>query len=139
MPQGSTVLHLARRAFKFALTGLFVTGVHVALAIALMEFSGVGPGLANGTAFASSALLSYAINTVWSFSEKPGCENLRRFVAVSALGGVLAVAVAEAVADLGHGYLSGIVVVALTVPPVTFLLHSRWTYARYRRSDQSQQ
>lgn len=84
--------------------------------------------LANGVAFATATVFSYLINTLWSFSSRLHGRNLRRFVLVSALGCLLAVAVSGLAEHYGLPYELGIVLVVLSVPPATFLLHSLWTY-----------
>ena len=72
--------------------------------------------------------LLFLINTLWSFSKSLHGKNMSRFIVVSMIGCFLAMTV-SGLADLySFHYAIGIIWVALTVPPVTFLLHSFWTY-----------
>lgn len=117
-----------RRAARFGLSGLLVTILHAAIAAALIELIILRPAIANGIAFAAATLTSYILNTFWSFSHKPAPGNLLRFLAVSALGLVIAMTIAG-LADLyGLPYWGGIACVVAAVPPITFLLHNFWTY-----------
>jgi putative flippase GtrA len=119
---------LLRRAMRFALTGIVVTGVHFVIAITFIELIMPTPPLANGVAFAFATVASYLINTIWSFSGRLHGRTLSRFIAVSIVGFLLAMLVSWIVQELGFGYLLGICAVALTIPPMTFILHNFWTY-----------
>lgn len=119
---------MVRRFLRFGITGLCVTGVHAAIAVLLITLVSVTPTLANGLAFIVATLISYTVNTIWSFSATPSRSTLARFLVVSVTGCGLTMTVAG-IADLaGLHYLAGIGCVVLTVPPVTFLMHNYWTY-----------
>jgi putative flippase GtrA len=119
---------LLRRAMRFALTGVFVTGVHFVIAIVVIELIIPSPPLANGVAFACATIVSYLINTIWIFSGNLHGRTLFRFVVVSVLGFFLAMFVAWAAEVAGLSYLLGICAVALTILPMTFVMHNFWTY-----------
>lgn len=119
---------LLKRAVRFALTGVFVTSVHFVIAILFIEQIMPTPPLANGVAFAFATITSYLINTIWSFSGRIHGRTLSRFIAVSIVGFLLAMFVSWVVELLGFSYLLGICAVALTVPPMTFVLHNFWTF-----------
>jgi len=117
-----------QRGVRFAVTGLFVTALHALVAIAFIQFISPLPPLANGVAFAVATLVSYVINTAWSFSARLQGRTLLRFLLVSVGGFFLAMIVAWAAQMAGLHYLLGIVAVALTIPAFTFVLHNFWTY-----------
>jgi putative flippase GtrA len=117
-----------RRAVRFGLSGLFVTGFHSAIAAGLIEFLGAIPSVANGIAFVLATLASYLINTYWSFSGKPAPKSMLRFVCVALFGLSLTVGIAGLVDSYGLSYWIGIGCCILIVPPTTFLLHHFWTY-----------
>jgi len=119
---------LLRRALRFALTGLVVTGVHVVAAVLFMHLILANPPLANGFAFVVATVLSYLINTLWSFSARLHGRTLGRFLVVSIGGFWLAMLVAWIAQNAGLGYLAGIAAVALIIPVFTFILHNFWTY-----------
>ena len=110
------------------MAGLLATGLHVLIAVGFIRLLLPSPMLANGVAFVTATFFSYLINTLWSFSSRLHGKNLRRYIAVSALGLLLAVALAGLAEHYGLPYLIGIVWVVFVVPPVTFLLHGFWTY-----------
>ncbi|MBK5345535.1 GtrA family protein [Pseudomonas sp. TH49] len=119
---------LIQRGLRFAVTGLFVTALHALVAVLFIHFVAPQPPLANGVAFAVATVVSYVINTTWSFSARLHGRTLLRFLSVSACGFLLAMFVAWAAQMAGLNYLLGIVAVALTIPAFTFVLHNFWTY-----------
>lgn len=119
---------LRREALRFAIAGVLVTGLHVIVAVGFIRLVLPAPPLANGVAFVVATAFSYLINTLWSFSSPLYGRNLFRFVVVSMVGCLLAVTVSGIAEYYGLHYWIGIAGVACIVPPMTFLLHSFWTY-----------
>lgn len=119
---------LVKRGLRFAVTGLFVTALHALVAVLFINFISQQPPLANGVAFIVATVMSYVINTTWSFSARLHGRTLLRFLLVSACGFLLAMLVAGVAQMAGLNYLLGIVAVALTIPAFTFVLHNFWTY-----------
>ncbi|BBP69446.1 hypothetical protein PHLH6_14500 [Pseudomonas sp. Seg1] len=119
---------LIQRGLRFALTGIFVTGLHALVAVLFINFIAPQPPLANGVAFAVATVVSYVINTTWSFSARLHGRTLMRFLLVSLGGFLLAMLVAWGAQMAGLHYLLGIGAVALTIPAFTFVLHNFWTY-----------
>jgi putative flippase GtrA len=116
------------RLIRFGVSGMLVTGLHVAIALSLIRNAGIGPAAANAIAFACSTGCSYLLNTLWSFSSSPALENVWRFGMVS-LGGLgLTAFVSHATAVAGGAPGLGIAMVVCVVPPVTFVAHRWWTY-----------
>jgi putative flippase GtrA len=119
---------LLRRAVRFGITGVFVTACHACYAVAAIELDGWTPPVANGYAFTFATLVSYLLNTRWSFS-RPVCgRSFARFWMVCSLGLMQSIGVSWAVERAGLPYPVGIGLITLTVPPVSFVLHSLWTY-----------
>ncbi|NJD07397.1 MAG: GtrA family protein, partial [Methylococcaceae bacterium] len=75
-----------RRIARFGISGLLVTGLHVAVAVAFIRLILPDPPLANGVAFTVATLFSYLINTLWSFSSRLHGRTLARFAVVSLIG-----------------------------------------------------
>jgi putative flippase GtrA len=119
---------LIQRGLRFAVTGVFVTALHALVAVLFIHFISAPPPLANGVAFAVATVVSYVINTTWSFSARLHGRTLVRFLLVSVWGFFLAMFVAWAAQMAGLHYLLGIGAVALTIPAFTFVLHNFWTY-----------
>lgn len=119
---------MIQRGLRFAVTGLFVTALHALVAVLFINFVVALPPLANGVAFAVATVVSYVINTIWSFSARLHGRTLLRFLLASAGGFLLAMFVAWAAQMAGLHYLLGIGAVALMVPAFTFVLPNFWTY-----------
>jgi putative flippase GtrA len=119
---------VAKRAVRFAISGLLVTLLHVCVAGALIEFASLRPTTSNGIAFLAATLVSFALNTSWSFSAAFSRIAFARFLLVSALGLIWAVTVAWLAHVFAFSHWIGILAVAVTTPPITFLLHNFWTY-----------
>ncbi|RBA56865.1 GtrA family protein [Stutzerimonas zhaodongensis] len=116
------------RLLRFGLTGMLATLMHSLIAIACVETALAGPAMANGIAFIGATLLSYVINTRWSFARPLQGRTLARFLLVSLIGFCTAMTVAGAVERAALNYLFGIAAVAMVVPLMTFFLHNFWTY-----------
>lgn len=119
---------LIKRALRFSLSGLLVTALHVVIATVFIEVIWSEPSVANGVAFAMATIISYLINTRWSFSSRLHGKNLFRFGVVSFLGLFLAMSISGIAHAYGLHYWWGIFFVVCVIPPVTFLLHNFWTY-----------
>jgi putative flippase GtrA len=120
----------ARRLLAFAAVGALATVVHVGVASGLIVSAGRAAPAANGVAFCVATLVSYALNARLTFRRPLTRGGLARFLAV-ALGGLgLSMGLSGLAAAAGWHYLAGIGLVVLTVPPLTYAAHSRWTYRR---------
>jgi len=117
-----------KRLVRFVLAGLCVTGIHVLIATFSITYLGIGSAIANSIAFLAATLVSYLINTLWSFRKPLAGRSLLRFGIVSAIGLLGAYLIAREVEALGYHYLVGICAIAVTVPTMTFALHNLWTY-----------
>ncbi|HEY0963158.1 MAG TPA: GtrA family protein [Pseudomonadales bacterium] len=113
---------------RFACTGIFVSALHATIALGLLRFVTENPAFANGVAYVVATAVSYALNTLWSFSSRPTGTTLRRFLTVSFGGLLVAMAVARLCELAGLEDWQGIVAVILVIPPLTFALHNFWTY-----------
>ena len=83
---------------------------------------------ANGAAFCVATLLSYLVNTFWTFRRQATGHNAIRYWIVAVLGLGLTLLLSGAAEAAEFHYLVGIALVVALVPPLTFLLHSHWTY-----------
>ncbi|WP_374310716.1 GtrA family protein [Dongia sp.] len=123
-------LPIVKRALRFGTTGVMLTFLHAAVATGLIEGVALNPVAANIIAFIFATLVSYLVNTYWSFSQRPDAGSLVRFVIV-ALCGLTATACVSGFAEwLGLPYWIGIMGVVVTVPLITFPLHAFWTYRK---------
>jgi putative flippase GtrA len=119
----------ARPALRFGVTGVAISLLHVLIASCVIRSLVPSPMLANGIAFSLCTLVSYQVNSRWSFAHANPTERLPRFVLVSLAGLAASLLVAASVDSLGFHYGVGIAAVIMLVPLLTFTLHSRWTFA----------
>nr|WP_311530913.1 GtrA family protein [uncultured Ralstonia sp.] len=116
------------RVFRFGVSGVVATGVHVAIATTLINGFSASQVTANGVAFVCANVCSYLLNALWSFSAKPGHANFLRFYAVSLLCLALTLAISWLAQTLGLSYWVGLAAILSVVPPLTFVLHRFWTF-----------
>ena len=126
--------HALRQARRFALSGTVATGLHVAVATGLIVLLLTAPPVANAVAFVLASAFSYLINTLWSFSSTPSWRTLFRFILVLLVGSLVAFTASSIAQYYGFHYVVGFVLVVITAPPLTFLLHKVWTYSEPRSS-----
>lgn len=119
---------MTNRIFRFAITGIFVTLVHIVVATLWILWINHEPSLANAIAFIVATLFSFAINTFWSFSSAISTLILMKYVTVALVGLFLSAGVAWAVDQMGFSYPYGIAAVVCVIPPVNFAMHHFWTY-----------
>jgi putative flippase GtrA len=119
---------MTNRIFRFAITGIFVTLVHIVVATLWILWVNHEPSLANAIAFIVATLFSFVINTFWSFSSAISTLILMKYVTVALVGLFLSAGVAWAVDQMGFSYPYGIAAVVCVIPPVNFAMHHFWTY-----------
>ena len=119
---------MKNRIFRFAATGIFVTLVHVVVATLWILWVNHEPSLANAIAFIVATLVSFLINTFWSFSSEMSALVLAKYVTVALVGLFLSAGVAWVVDQMGFSYPYGIAAVVCVMPPANFAMHHFWTY-----------
>ncbi len=113
------------RGFRFGVTGIANTGIHVVVAYLCLA---AGPVAANAVAFIVATLFSYVVNTLWSFSTAMTRQNLSRFIVVAIIGLLAAVLLAKVGELIGLPPMGSVWLVVCVMPFVNFGLHSLWTY-----------
>lgn len=113
---------------RFVSTGIAATLTHTAVVLTLVYLLAWSARWANFAAFLIATLLSYVLNSLWTFSSRMTRKNALRFVSVAAICAGMAALVADTVARAGYRPLIGIAVVVLVITPISFLLHRHWTY-----------
>jgi putative flippase GtrA len=117
------------RLIKFTVVGVSIAVFHYSAAVLLVEWGGVQSALANSAAFLAAAVLSYTLQTLWTFESRFTARNAVRFVLVLLAGVVVSWGTSTAVAALGLPYRVGVIIVLFLIPGLNFLLHHFWTYA----------
>jgi putative flippase GtrA len=117
------------RLIKFTIVGLSIAVFHYSAAVLLVDSVGMHPAPANSIAFLVAALLSYTLQTLWTFESRFSVRNAVRFVVVLLVGVVVSWGTSTVVAALGLPYRVGVIIVLFLIPGLNFLLHHFWTYA----------
>src|SRR5690349_18208588 len=119
---------LVRQAFRFAVTGVGATAVHVCVVFALIVGAAVSYAGANLAASITASVFSYVVNALWSFGQPVRASNALRFTVVSAVSALLASAIGGAAQASGWSPSAAIAAVVAIVTPLTFLMHRSWTF-----------
>ncbi len=129
MPDRETLWRTGRRALRFGVVGLGVTALHTLTALSLLRFAAAGPVGANVAAFILSTLVSYVLNSLWSFESRLRIGSFARFGTVSLAGLGLTIAIAQAAKGAGLSPQLGVLAVACALPVFSFCAHNIWTFA----------
>ncbi|WP_433641069.1 GtrA family protein [Kluyvera georgiana] len=107
---------------------MLATTLHFVIALFLIFNHFISPALANAVAFTMTTIISYFINTLWSFSQEIRIKNTFRYAITACIGFSLSYLVASISGFLFVNPIISIVFVAIFVPPVVFFIHKKWTY-----------
>lgn len=114
---------------RFGLAGVANTAVHAGIVIALMEAFAPPAFIANGVAFVFTNLMSYALNSRFTFRTPVSFLGYRRFLLVSLVSLALTLLITSIVEYLGWHYGVGLVMVILVVPVLNYLVMKIWAFA----------
>lgn len=123
-----------RRAWRFSVTGVMVTLVHIVVANICILGAGARPAAGNAVAFMVATIVSYWVNTHWSFSSTPNPRLFGRYLVVALVGLGVSAGLAHGVEAMGFSYGFGIAAVVCVMPPLNFLMHHLWTYVEPHRN-----
>jgi putative flippase GtrA len=117
--------HHLVRGFRFGVTGVANTGIHLVVAYLCLA---AGPVVANAVAFIVATLFSYVVNTLWSFSVAMTRQNFGRFIIVAIIGLLATMLLAKLAELIGLSPMGSVWLVVCVMPFINFGLHSLWTY-----------
>ena len=114
---------------RFGLVGVANTVVHAGIVIVLMEALAPPAFVANGVAFMFANLVSYALNSRFTFKTPISFMGYRRFLLVSLVSLALTLLITSLVEYLGWHYGVGLIMVILVVPVLNYLVMKIWAFA----------
>lgn len=117
---------------RFGLVGVANTLAHACVVIALMEAFAPPAFVANGVAFMLANLMSYVLNSRFTFSTPVSFTGYRRFLLVSLVSLALTLLITLVAEYLGWHYGIGLVMVILIVPILNYLVMKAWAFAPAR-------
>lgn len=112
----------------FCLIGFLNTALYTCLMIAFVEGIHIRPTYAACISFLLANLFSYAMNSRFSFKQRPDRAGYVRFFIVSLLNLLITVGITYFCEIFRIHYLIGLVGVILTSTVVTFLLHKKFSF-----------
>ena len=124
--------NLAKQFSRFATVGVLATLLHSLVAlttIRVFEFSGTE---ANVSAFLSATLVSYTLNSLWSFESRIHWHSLARFFVVGLLNLGMIVLLSQLNDHLGLPPETSVLLVIMTMPMINFSLHKVWTFKSHQ-------
>ncbi|MHA7115258.1 GtrA family protein [Pseudomonas promysalinigenes] len=117
---------------RFAMVGIANTAVHAGVVIGLMETLAPPAAVANGCAFIVANLMSYCINSRFTFRVPMSWLAYRRFLLVSLVSLGLTLLITSWVEYMGWHYGLGLVMVIFIVPVLNFMVMRLWAFAPAR-------
>ncbi|WP_445670821.1 GtrA family protein [Paenibacillus sp. FSL M8-0334] len=119
---------------KYALVGVIGTIIHTLILIVLTEFFFLKPILSTSFGFIASLLLSYYLNSKWTFSSnKMTTVSFVKYFTVSLSGLFLNIAILYIFVDLFNlWYIWAQVVIVVIVPIYNYLLNKLWSFNNSR-------
>lgn len=114
---------------RFALVGVGNTAAHALMVVLLMETLAPPAVLANAVAFMVANLMSYALNSRFTFRTPMSLAGYRRFFVVSLLSLTLTLLITAGVEHAGLHYGIGLLIVIFVVPVLNFLVMKAWAFA----------
>lgn len=117
---------------RFGLVGVCNTAVHAGIVVALMELLAPPAFVANGVAFMFANVMSYILNSRFTFRSPSSFLGYRRFLILSLVSLVLTMAVTSLVEYLGGHYTFGLLMVIFVVPVLNYMVIKIWVFTPTR-------
>ena len=117
---------------RFGLVGVANTAMHAGIVIGLMETFAPPAFLANGVAFMFANLMSFVLNSRFTFKIPVSFLYYRRFLLASLVSFVLTLLITSVVEHLGWHYGVGLILVILVVPALNYLVMKMWAFSPAR-------
>ncbi len=124
-----SILSKYHEFIRFGLVGVVNTGVHAGIVIAFMETLGPPAYVANGIAFMFANVMSYCLNSRFTFHTPISLKGYRKFLLVSLLSLTLTLAITSLAEYLGLHYGFGLMLVIFVVPVLNYLVMKMWAFA----------
>lgn len=113
---------------RYGLVGVVNTAVHAGIVIALMETLVPPAYIANGIAFMFANVISYCLNSRFTFLAPISLKGYRKFLLVSLLSLALTLTITSLTGYVGLHYGFGLVLVIFVVPVLNYLVMKMWAF-----------
>jgi putative flippase GtrA len=121
---------LVRRIVRFGIVGVTATAIHVSVALMLSGFAGLGGLAANFLGFSTAWSVSYLGNYYWTFlADSRHAVSVPRFMLTSLACLAASMAIVQwTTIDLGWPFYVSQIIVAITIPAISFILNVLWVF-----------
>nr|WP_220460332.1 GtrA family protein [Pseudomonas juntendi] len=114
------------------MVGVTNTLVHAGIVVTLMELLAPPAYVANGVAFMFANVMSYILNSRFTFKTPASFLGYRRFLLVSLVSLALTLAITSLVEFLGWHYAFGLLMVIFVVPVLNYIVMKLWAFSPTR-------
>ena len=123
------MLKFSSQFTKFGLVGLINTLIHAVILFAAVEVSKLHPVVGNFMAFLGANMVSFIMNSYWTFKTAPEVRRYGKFLTSSLLALGLTLGIAGIFEFLGFHYGLGFLCIILLVPALNYWMLKRWAFA----------
>lgn len=116
------------RFARFACVGVGNTTIHLCIVYLLVEQLYIHPPLANTAAFTAANVVSYLLNSTWTFQKKASLTGYSRFFLVSLSGLAISWGCVFGSELLELHYLTGVLISVLFVSIIGYLLNRHFVF-----------
>jgi putative flippase GtrA len=116
------------RFVRFACVGIGNTIIHICIVFLLVEQLSIQPPLGNAAAFAAANIVSYLLNSKWTFEKKTSFTRYARFLLVSSSGLAISWGCVFGSELLGLHYLAGVLISVFFVAIIGYLLNRHFVF-----------
>ncbi|WP_371859250.1 GtrA family protein [Pseudomonas sp. AP19] len=113
---------------RFACVGVGNTAIHLCVVFLLVEQLAIQPPLANAAAFAVANIVSYLLNSTWTFQKKTSFAGYSRFFIVSLVGLGISWGCVFSSELLEFHYAAGVLVSVFFVAIIGYLLNRHFVF-----------
>lgn len=124
---------------RFGGVGILATLVHVLVALCAERLTGLSHQQANLAGFLAAVSVSYFGHLRYTFRQNShSARHMLRFLVVSGVALATSSAIVQLVTAVGgYGFLTAMILVALVVPPVSFVVMRIWVFNAARKGGHS--
>lgn len=112
----------------FCIIGVINSLAHSVIVICAVELITLNPVTANIMAFISTNILSYFMNSKWTFALSPTLLGYGKFLLASASGLFITVAFSSLAELMEWHYLIGLFLIIVIMPFLTFFVYKAWVF-----------
>lgn len=120
--------HILVQAVKFVLCGLVSAASYTATIVSLVELAGWHTAAATCVGFSVGTVVSYVLNSLFTFQRKLERSRFVRFGTVTLIGLGINVSIVEGAQLIGLHYGFGVFGSLVVAPAFNFLAHRYWTF-----------